>query len=496
MFNIGTQFCLLVQSYIFFFADFKLKTFTLSTHIINENNTVEQTENLIHEVLVEFGLDNKTVHAVTDVEGTIRQAILRGNMTHHLCLGHGLHNLIVNGFCSVPEVTILIRKCKNIIKALRYRSGELEDDTVEVQQHFLAVIDTVAEMLEYDDNDPLLQNHFMESEGLEGFQEVNMLTTVSREANYIMPSQNTPTGIPTRWHCILEMLESIIFICNREQMNNNLQRVEKNELKLTQYEWRLIEDLVQFLKRFREVVEIMTFSGSCSFNVALVFRTEILDILNSMVSNESMILINIKQNMLANVDRRFPVTPSMVAAALLDSRFICLSVVDSYLAAQGMTKVNFLAAYVKEIIKGGIFVEEIKMEKERVIDTSAATIVGKTPPSILTKLSLKHSNNIPQNMPIDPIDQECWRYLASAAQPIDGNLLSYWNEKRHTFPWLSALAKCLLCIPATCSPTERVFSSAGLVFSAKRLRLNPCRVNKIMFVHDNYSSCKSDSQAK
>ena len=113
--------------------------------------------------------------------------------------------------------------------------------------------------------------------------------------------------------------------------------------------------------------------------------------------------------------------------------------------------------------------------------------------SILSKLSKKHSasHGLEDD---DPLDQECWRYLASAVGSTDINnedLLSFWNEKKKDFPWLSTFARALLCVPATSTPSERVFSVAGMVLSAKRSRLSPQRVNKIIFIHDNYREFKN-----
>lgn len=57
-------------------------------------------------------------------------------------------------------------------------------------------------------------------------------------------------------------------------------------------------------------------------------------------------------------------------------------------------------------------------------------------------------------------------------------------------PHLACLAKKVFCVPATTTPSERVFSIAGLIIRAKRASLPPATVEKLVFLHDNYDVCK------
>ena len=65
------------------------------------------------------------------------------------------------------------------------------------------------------------------------------------------------------------------------------------------------------------------------------------------------------------------------------------------------------------------------------------------------------------------------------------DLLEWWKQQSGTFPRLSRLARSILAVPATSTPSERVFSIAGLTLLAKRSSLAPHTVSKIIFVHDN-----------
>ncbi|ELT95740.1 hypothetical protein CAPTEDRAFT_140410 [Capitella teleta] len=53
------------------------------------------------------------------------------------------------------------------------------------------------------------------------------------------------------------------------------------------------------------------------------------------------------------------------------------------------------------------------------------------------------------------------------------------------FPRIALLAKKYLAIPATSAPSERVFSTAGNIVTPKRSRLNPEKVNMLVFLAHN-----------
>ena len=70
------------------------------------------------------------------------------------------------------------------------------------------------------------------------------------------------------------------------------------------------------------------------------------------------------------------------------------------------------------------------------------------------------------------------------------NLLLFWKAKANQFPSLSALAKCILCIPAS---SERAFSTSGRVFEEQRTRLGSDTLDAILALHSFNKSSVSVS---
>ncbi len=83
------------------------------------------------------------------------------------------------------------------------------------------------------------------------------------------------------------------------------------------------------------------------------------------------------------------------------------------------------------------------------------------------------------------ITAELQSYLLSAAVDSEENPLFWWKEHAKQFPALSKLAQKYLCIPATSSPSERVFSTGGNIVTCLRTSLKPESVDRLVFLAKN-----------
>lgn len=84
-------------------------------------------------------------------------------------------------------------------------------------------------------------------------------------------------------------------------------------------------------------------------------------------------------------------------------------------------------------------------------------------------------------------DSEVTCYIRLEPIGIKNNPLEWWFKNKNRFPVLSQLARKYLSIPSTSVPSERLFSDAGNYISAKRTRLSPDLVDKILFLKRNSS---------
>jgi len=86
--------------------------------------------------------------------------------------------------------------------------------------------------------------------------------------------------------------------------------------------------------------------------------------------------------------------------------------------------------------------------------------------------------------PEKPTD-DCERKAYLNEKPVSGDPLSWWKENESKYPRISKLARRYLAVPATSVPSERIFSSAGLLVNKLRNRLCPDIVDNIIFLNKN-----------
>jgi hypothetical protein len=74
------------------------------------------------------------------------------------------------------------------------------------------------------------------------------------------------------------------------------------------------------------------------------------------------------------------------------------------------------------------------------------------------------------------------------------DLISFWKNNAERFPIISSLAIELLCIPASNTAVERLFSYSGNTITCKRTRLGVQKLNKLMFLKRNMMVIKNLGQ--
>lgn len=88
------------------------------------------------------------------------------------------------------------------------------------------------------------------------------------------------------------------------------------------------------------------------------------------------------------------------------------------------------------------------------------------------------------------LTDEIYRFQSINIKFCDDDILTFWQSQEKSYPRLSKIAKVLLGVPITSSKAESAFSIAGCLIRKDRASLDPFRIEKALFVHDNYDLFK------
>lgn len=211
--------------------------------------------------------------------------------------------------------------------------------------------------------------------------------------------------------------------------------------------------------------------------------------------------------MLEKLNYRFPITDEILIGTLLDPRLQNLPRLDSELNKRNTTKFEFLKREILKIVptsgtsKSNSTENSVSPNFQQTSEDpqTSKCMKKKNETSLLTELIKKHAyqsreNQDPTNLD-SKVDQEIHKYFLTIIpeEEVDGfNILAFWKDHKSSLPLLGELVKKFLCIPVTSTSSERAFSYAGILISAKRSSLSPYVVEKTLFVHDNYELVKKE----
>ncbi len=293
-----------------------------------------------------------------------------------------------------------------------------------------------------------------------------------------IPQHSLIQDEPTRWNSSFYMLQRLI-----EQRTALLAAGAECActVELRAQQWNLAEKLVRLLQPFEEA----TREASGEYSSAAV----IIPVVNSLersltvtATTESTTtddhgITRMKQEMLSSLKRRYEnmeTNKFYALATALDPRFkLC---VFSSASASALVRQMLIEEY--EQLAGSE--ESPPPEKQ---PRTVAEVAEKPSSSMLwnyfDELVKEHNSDGPGSSPT--VEGVIDTYLREATTPRKGIPLDYWKQKQSQWPLLASIARKYLSIPPSSVPSERLFSTTGEVMSDRRNRLDPEKVEMLLF---------------
>ena len=425
----------------------ELLHYILETNTMHEKHTAVNTASRLNDTVSNFVDTDNVVGITKDNAAYMSLAVKILNKDYQWnsldvdCMGHTI-NLCMKSALNIEEIADILSSCKQLVCHFKHSTVALVE--LKVQQTAL--------------NLPL---HKLQQE------------------------------CKTRWNSTLDMVERLIeqrWAISKVLSNNRITKTQDRKLDLNSEQWGILEELVVVLKPFKEATEII--SGELYVTYSQIYPTVAkLKMAVTHDDTDSDCITQAKDKILMELNKRFgegtseeKYTSSLIAS-LLDQRF---------------KRLKFLPLEEKERIKN----EVVKLAKKS-IDTTPC----EPPPSKRARFdddtaSVVSSGSYFDNSSTDDDDEdldvplslssthhiavgEVDNYLKLPKLARRENPLLWWKENENKFPNISKLARSYLCIPASSTTSERVFSKAGNLVTKKRSSLSGSTVDALIFLNKN-----------
>lgn len=153
-------------------------------------------------------------------------------------------------------------------------------------------------------------------------------------------------------------------------------------------------------------------------------------------------------------------------------------------------KMDFISADKKTQVKARVASQMMECQEKSSCSTDVEPNVTSAPQAKKAKKSLgsffKQRETGDSSLTLkDALEAELNTYLLTPPIDKEEDPLAWWKVHKLSFPRLARLARKYLCIPATSSPSERLFSTSGNIVTCQRTCLKPAKVDRLVFLAKN-----------
>ncbi|XP_061725455.1 E3 SUMO-protein ligase ZBED1-like [Cydia pomonella] len=407
--------------------EWNCETMTLSTQEMEERHTAVNIAKEINEISDKWGISSSLSAVVTDNATNIVNAVSSSNVLEKnnlTCAAHSIQ-LAVNKSFLMENVANVCSKASKIVGHFRHSNVAAKE------------LETMQEQLE-------------------------------------MKQLNLIQSCKTRWNSTYEMLDRLLV--NRIPVMNVLNDRTKTlpstaqRLEMFEAEWFLIDELVKILKPLQVATNLLCSDAHSPVSMVRPLLQAIIKNHLNDDDTDSETAKGVKLIIKTELEERFKLiwnqdceVNARQIASLLDPRYKDLC--DEHIDARQLIRNKVMAK-----LQNSVPIEdrEQSTEADENSNKSALEYIYKTK---------SYSN-------MHPLEQFN-TYLAEPQIRFDMDPFQWWKLRAVRYPAVADIAKNYLCIPATSASSERTFSTAGNIVTAKRSCLLPKNVSLLVFLYQN-----------
>lgn len=374
----------------------------------------------------------KITNTTSDIAANVQKALEDSNLPHEKCFAHQI-NLVVT-------------------KSLDSTKG------------FPEVKEKVARIVKYIRHSPKGKENFQAAQKTVGFASTKELIL----------------DVATRWNSTFSMLERAFELKTAINLFVSQYPMPDDVQPLNSYDWACVESIMGILKPFYELTVELSSEKHASLSKVVPVCKLLFKFYSTKVAKTSATTVEqeLCQHILGQLKHRFQSVEFnhiLSLATLLDPRFKQHAFTNPERVAKTMQ-------YLKEEIVSSLTVQGHDVHQHPVEQATEKQ------DSIWSNWDKLVSKSNPKENVSAMADIEIRRYLNLQCLDRQIDVLKWWNsDGKAAFPSLERIAKKYLSIPATSVPSERLFSTAGDIISAKRNRLDDESARMLIFLHANFT---------
>ena len=411
-------------------TDWDLQHFVLENEELSEQHTAENLAEALTSILKQWKLEpSKLSGATVDNAANVHKAV--ADILSWKCLGCFGHtiNLCVKAGLNQSQVHTAVARCSRLVTFFRKSSRAA---------HVLS----------------------------------------SKQDALGSPKHKLLKDVETRWNSTYDMVERVME--QQEPICATLIEQKRLDLLPKDTEFHLLEEVLKVLKPFKDITVQVSGENYVTISSILPLLDFVSQNTLKVTETDSLAIQKMKQEMTKNLESRYkdPVIQALLKlSSFVDPRFKSLPFLDEEEAEY--VHDDALLEMMKYISPDPEVEEETTSNEPEEIEPppkKAKTAIGKLLGGVYGKSIGKKRMSIREKA-----EKELRRYLEEPVLDIDDNVLEWWKKNHTLFPSISVTARQLMCIPATSTPSERLFSKAGNIITKKRASLDPENASLCLF---------------
>lgn len=278
-------------------------------------------------------------------------------------------------------------------------------------------------------------------------------------------------SVPTRWNSIYYMIDRFLQCSNH--IASILITIRRGPSMLSADEIDIAKEINLILKPFEAATKEL-----CGENY--ITGSKVIPLIHCLIKNCEKIVVNnptvvqLKSALLDNLQRRFgrmEEIQMLSIATLLDPRFKILHSNDAVAVSKAIRTIRLKILDFKTNSSGS-------NKDSSDDDTEQADNLWSFHKELVSKKASENSEENNERMPTD-----LKHFLNQPTIPLQENIFQFWKVHRIMYPHIAKIAEPYLSLVATSVPSERLFSKAGNIMTAKRNRLKGTKLQQLLFLN-------------